>query len=160
MTYLTTKRWKLAISILTLGLSFFIIVFFVHDPFFNSFIKSTAQDIPDYYKEEIYRIIAKHPEMTKEVREELWRFGGLKEGSKPDEVYNFNNTFPVSLYIISISDYVKISYIIVGFFIMCVTAILTKWYTSDNSNLFISERKMSIEKLVKKIEENMEKGKK
>lgn len=135
MKYENKKRVKLILTIIGIMISFFLIIMFVHNPFFLVYFKSTLQDIPDFYKVRIYQLIADNDNMTDEVRKALWDLTASE--LKPD--------------ISNITNYILICYMIIGFLIMCITAILVKWYTSDNGNLIISDKKMSIEEYIEQL---------
>lgn len=134
MKPINIKRVRLCICIACMILSFFLIIYFVHNPVFYVYYRAKAQTIPDYYKRKITGLIMITEKMEKEeIRGKLWELC-----EDPD----FTSTKEISSELLKevqeLSKFTMISYIVVSFIIMIISVSLTVWYKSGEKNLMIS----------------------
>lgn len=131
LTYLGKKRFKLLAIIIIIPLSIFIISFFVHDLMLTPYTKSQMEILTKWFKAEIYDIIRKEIQ-TGEERKILWELADKESINK----INTNELL----------KYYRVFYIIVAIFIFMLTAILVKWYMTNNEDIFISDELKKIKK--------------
>lgn len=131
LTYLGKKRFKLLAIIIIIPLSIFIISFFVHDLMLTPYTKSQMEILTKWFKAEIHDII-RNETQTDDERKILWELADK-------EAINKINTN-------ELLKYYRVFYIIVAIFMFMLTAILVKWYMTNNEDIFISDEPKKIKK--------------
>ncbi len=140
MKQINIKRLRLILSIVGIGLSFFLIIWFAHNPLFEVYYAAKIEKIPDIYRLEITELIIEiesiETNIKENVRKKLW---DMMES--PDFSREKKYSPEIMAEIREISEYTKMIYIIVGFIIMIVSVTLTIWYKSGIQNLLIAAEK-------------------
>ena len=125
MKPITIKRIKLSFCLVGIPLIIALFCFFFHILFLTPYINNEVELMSSWFREEIYREIREEIHTDNEIKL-LWLL------SEKDVIKKVDTK--------NLSKVILILYFTISFFVMVFTAILTKWYTSNNSNFIIQDK--------------------